>query len=57
MSFDLQRFDRPSRASTVGAVVAAMVFVLTLLASIDATTTHSAGAEWVIDLISDLRRG
>jgi hypothetical protein len=57
MSFDLQRFDRPSRASTVGAVVAAMVFVLSLLASIDAATTHSAGAEWVINLIADLRRG
>jgi hypothetical protein len=57
MSYDLQRFDRPKRASMVGATVAAVVFVVSLVAFADAVMTHSTGAEWVIHLISGLARG
>jgi hypothetical protein len=57
MNYDLQRFDRPSRANMLGAAVVAVVFVVSLIAFVDAILTHSAGAEWAIHLISGLARG
>jgi hypothetical protein len=57
MNYDLQRFDRPSRANMLGAAVVAVVFVVSLIAFVDAILTHSAGAEWAIQLISGLARG
>ena len=57
MSYDLRRFDRPTRASMLAAAVVAVAFVVGLVAFADAILTHSAGAEWVIDRVLALVQG
>jgi hypothetical protein len=65
VSFNLNLHEPPKpvpvaparRVSRIASAVVGLVFILALMAFVDAVTTRSAGAGWVVDHIRTLVKG